>query len=264
MLIVFSDLHNENRLHDSQSVEKIKNALDRHNHNPHYLIIAGDISDKGKKSPNSIDFIQKIQEKLKIGKEKTFICPGNHDISCEHRDFFHEYLPDLGRVCSSENILFDKNASYSNIEDDKLSILLVNSSYKLNRDMGNVDIQELRNALDKCSMNRKVVIMHHHLIPEEKTTSHVSNASSFLELIIEKNVNLVIHGHTHARKQFKIDGCQICGIGTMSSNLEISNNYQFGFFDNDLRPYVYRYFPDGNGRETGFWQYIDQENVIVR
>jgi predicted phosphodiesterase len=236
-------------------------ALEKNQHIPKYLIVAGDISEKGQNSPNSIRFIQETQKILGINKGKTFICPGNHDISCEHRDFFHGYLADLGSLCLSDNILFDnkKPVSYQDIKDDDLSIILVNSCYKLDHETSEVNILELRTVLSKCSMKRKVIILHHHLIPEEGNISHISNASAFLELVKEKRVNLVIHGHTHAKTQFGIDGCLICGIGTMSSHLGTSNNYQFGFFDNYLQPYIYRYLPDEcdvGGGEKGIWKCI--------
>jgi len=135
----------------------------------------------------------------------VYTTPGNHDYN------FNRNLKNYHRLIKNEDRYI---VNYSNV-----SLFFMNSGpnhygefYDWLRNIDgagfyNCDIQWLESALDNCSYNFKIVLMHHPAINSRSKNGEMHgviarNREAFIDLCEKYNVELVLTGHTHNSKVF--------------------------------------------------------------
>lgn len=150
------------------------------------LIVSGDLSNDG--STWSYKYIDKSLAHLGI---PTFCCPGNHDNLDE---FYHGYKPSFYKTCET-------------FELGGWTFIMLNSAVTgMSRGFFNPDTLT---KLIPPSSGSVAVVLHHPPIEQRGWLNKklLENRNEFNDIIHQnKNVKLVLYGHTHYHAENVING----------------------------------------------------------
>jgi hypothetical protein len=194
--------------------------------------ILGDIVDQGDASSyeKAIELLIYIKEVFTDYDPKFEFTPGNHDLCgcplssippiCKKQkckiDKYNEFI---NKVSPNQN--FDSNLLYS--EYDDIGIILASSVFHGNCKYGLIDIEALSNIDIK---KPSVLVTHHAFFSVGKDdSSAIRNAYEILNVIEEKNIICVLHGHTHGYMNITIgEKCQVVGVSPFFKPIPNINN----------------------------------------
>lgn len=238
-ILQLADLHNSNN-YNSDRVEKIIKEMIAIINNKVMkneelvFIICGDILNKGINDgySASLYLIQNICKEINVESVKFLVCPGNHDIvNSDLGSPFKQLDKFIFNLTMDTKISFDgKNTNMITINN--IDFIMINSSYHLNHEYGKIDLDSL-NFILNSSHNKKVIILHHHLIPiREGENSTVVNSYEFFKILELNNVLAILHGHQHMKMQMVIGESltKIIGVGSIFAEIATNYNNQFNLF----------------------------------
>ncbi|VVB60152.1 DNA polymerase II small subunit [uncultured archaeon] len=174
---------------------KIVNSL-----NADFIFISGDITTDGLLSEYEL-----AQKKIKEISGKIFVVPGNHDERNLGFKLFPEFFGETDFIHSLKDVTLIGLASSEPDKDD-----------------GRLGRGRYRKIVE-CIVPNKLTIVgfHHHLIPvpgSGKETNIIEDAGETLDLILRKEVPLVLMGHRHVPWAVKIHKTLLVNAGTFSCN----------------------------------------------
>ncbi len=207
-----------------------------------YLIISGDIADKGilEEFKTAKKFINTIISKLGINKENLLIVPGDHDINYDDCRLAHEKGLREGETRKSFEYFTEKFKNFTDFYDEiydekltfspektivnyltinepeKLLVIGLNSNYKIDYDGGNgyFHIDNLRNELKELSSKHPdfsiIGVFHHNIFAayDNKMTGQWDNSNSdsnrlaVFRVFEELGINTLLYGNEHTRCSF--------------------------------------------------------------
>lgn len=196
------------------------------------IIISGDISNDG--SLWSYRYVDSIFADINI---PTYCCPGNHD---NLKLFYEGYKP---HFYSTQELL--------NIGG--WTFILLNSAVA-GMSRGMTDLENLETLLSQATGNIAIVL-HHPPIEQEGWLNRklLENRNEFIELISRnKNVKLVLHGHTHHNSIIRRD------------NLIFSSASSIGFaFAPELPKFEIAHGQEGFSLLTFNGENVSIENILI-
>jgi len=199
----------------------------KYQENKLYLIVTGDITEKG--SMNEFDISLKILNKictdLSINKKDVLIVPGDHDVSWIDCINAYEksdksklaYLLNEQKFINFKNFYdiffqtdFNPNnqiVNYLDIEDEKILILGLNSNYKVGTKPadGFIDGEklemELAGILPKYTNYSKIAAFHHNFIANYEMSYKGQwekiNLQDITRLLNKNEFKIVLYGNEH-------------------------------------------------------------------
>ena len=190
-LIHISDIHLTENSHEIwgvkthehffKAIQKIKclDSIDG-------IIVSGDLSDDG--SRRSYEYIDRAFAEVGI---PTFCCPGNHDNLDE---FYHGYKPLFYRTCETFKL-------------GGWTFIMLNSAVNgMSKGFFNPDTLT---KLIPPNSGSVAVVLHHPPIEQKGWLNRklLENRNEFNDIIHQnKNVKLVLYGHTHYHSENVING----------------------------------------------------------
>lgn len=221
-LVQISDIHYGPQFRQSvfdKAVDEI-NSL-----KPDVLIVTGDLTENGIIS--EYEGAKRNLENIKC--EHKVYCSGNHDYK------------------STGYLLFKKFFEPKRVmEFDDLVIVTV-STARPDRDEGEIGYRQLvwlQKTLSKYENKKKIVAMHHHVIPVPDTGTDVitvRDAGDALRTLVYSNVDLVLNGHRHRPWIWRLEGLMIVHAGTLSSERMrgfFANSYNIIQIDDEIKPSI--------------------------
>jgi 3',5'-cyclic AMP phosphodiesterase CpdA len=169
---------------------------------PDVIVHSGDLTENG-----VLPDYELALEKINLFDSKIVIAPGNHDEKNYGQSLFKEMIS-----------LMDYE-----VHVGKAAIFVMNSP-EPDRDAGRLG-RRRQDLLDKKLKILpkdaiKIVVFHHHLIPVPyagRETNVLEDAGDILEMILAREVNLVLMGHRHVARALKIHNTVLINAGTVSS-----------------------------------------------
>lgn len=158
---------------------------DINKHNVKFIIITGDITEKGLNSE-----LLRAKEILKQLNRPYFIIPGNHDTKWSESG------------CTKFNEIFGDNKFIFYYED--YCFIGINSGIPLRGGGGHIaveDLEWLKSKLTKLNSNTKIIFAVHHQLDKE-----IDNHKEVINLLTRFNNVFVLVGHGHANKGYNFDG----------------------------------------------------------
>jgi len=242
-IAVISDLHigrkarakdfcpyDEKEARDTDYKGKFLRFIDAHSIRADYLVIPGDISDRGQPDEFKLAsaLIKEIARGLHVGPKRIVFVPGNHDVDWEESSipdssgFRHRmrYAPlrDPGlifeRLVGSKRPHFYEPPHFRIWEFEHLMAVGYNSAWSDDRSvsvhhglMSNDHVRKLDErlaGLDLSPNRLRLFIVHHHPIQysdpiaDEPDFSAMTNSENLLAVLGKHNFDLLIHGHKHS------------------------------------------------------------------
>jgi 3',5'-cyclic AMP phosphodiesterase CpdA len=248
------------------------------------IIITGDIAYHGKKEEYDLaaKFIDKLLSCTGISKEGLFIVPGNHDINQNSMNNSAKKLcaiknrEDIRNIIdnkSTRDILLEPLQEYSSFikelglgttvstNDDlsfsgmcmhaSLGIAGINSTFGSGvntdsttgkiKDKGNIFVGETqveRTVNSLIDPGLKIAMMHHPL-------SYLSDHDTDVEKVLQKQCNILLHGHLHKSEFKKIGGIggnlAVIPVGSLYQGRELVNSYNIATVDFEQYKIVVQY-----------------------
>lgn len=229
-----SDLHLSLENDKGRGAKLIELLEDIKKRNCNHIVVTGDIGDNPK--PEDLIYAREIFSQYDLMQpEALSLVPGNHDIYGSAPPGEMCFM--FPKICSEINIdemedqfveifkdTFDEKPSFPNVKIvDNIALIGINSliewSIEMNPEGSNGGMEENKlEKLDKLLKNKelndkfKIVLIHHHFSKPEDV-AHLPGHSlwlkgisykmdfhhpgKFLKILKKRNVNLVLHGHTH-------------------------------------------------------------------
>jgi 3',5'-cyclic AMP phosphodiesterase CpdA len=171
------------------------NALDSD-----FVFVSGDLTTDGLLSEYEC-----AARKMKEIGSRMFVVPGNHDERNLGFKLFPEFFGETDFIHSLKDVT-----------------LLGLASSEPDKDDGRLGRGRYR-KIEDCIAPRKLAIVgfHHHLIPvpgSGRETNIIEDAGETLDLILRKEVPLVLMGHRHVPWAVKIHKTLLVNAGTFSCN----------------------------------------------
>jgi Icc protein len=179
-IVQLSDLHC--RSGESFPREKLQTAVNEINeYDPDLVVVTGDLTEDGFK--NECEEAKRFLDEIAAQK---MMVPGNHDMKYTGHLIFQQF--------------FSSPTSF--MENGELACFCANTARpdKEEGRFGQDQMNTLTEHLSNLQGKRKVVAMHHHLIPIPDTgleRATIEDAGDVLKLLSSLNVNLVLCGHRH-------------------------------------------------------------------
>jgi len=219
-LVQISDIHCGPQFQKSifdKAVEEINSIK------PDVLIVTGDLTENG-----IISEYEDAKRNLdRIDCENKVYCSGNHDYK------FTGYL------------LFKRFFESKRVIEFDDSIIVTVSTARPDRDEGEIGYRQLvwlQRTLSKHKNKRKIVAMHHHVVPVPDTGTDiitVLDAGDALRTLVYSNVDLVLSGHRHRPWIWRLEGLMVVHAGTLSSERTrgfFANSYNIIQIDDKIKP----------------------------
>lgn len=216
VIIQLSDFH----LNDSSDYELAKLKIDKLFETVKSQLInekivfciCGDIYDKGNDLGNvpAFKILNYLRNKFKSFELSFEFVPGNHDLV--NADFI-EFDELIGVYTDSNKYSYSKeNLVIRNYGD--ITLILINSVYHKDHEYGDIDIKTLEKEI-RSIKNNIILVTHHTLMSRyDKDKSPIRNSYDLLNLIEEKKISAVLHGHTHGYSKIKVgENCHVIGVG---------------------------------------------------
>jgi 3',5'-cyclic AMP phosphodiesterase CpdA len=179
---------------------------------PHVILVTGDLADQPKsdllnEARDYLTGLAKHCEPSHADLPRLLVIPGNHD---------RRYRGTIPHNSKKYDASFRQIASSAYFEADNVWIYGFDSTQKrqfgANGEILSRDITDFIRAYDKLEQahgqrfknSYKIVALHHHPIPinlDSKASRWLTllNAAEFLDAVLKKNINLILHGHEHIR-----------------------------------------------------------------
>lgn len=236
-ILQISDLH----INEQISIDECKNRINKiYDHLKNSIkederlifCICGDIIDKGQNSPKEVyqkakSIFEHIMEKFKDYNPAFEFVPGNHDIAKDGFLDFDEFIKDF--ITPNIYKFQEENIIVRNYDD--IDIILINSSAHKDYSYGQIDIASLEQIIESCT-NQVILVTHHTLMSRyDNDCSSIRNAYKLFDLLKNKKVISLLHGHVHGYSEFTVDNsCKVIGIGSFLKVTDNVNN-QFNTID---------------------------------
>ncbi|WP_296874916.1 metallophosphoesterase [uncultured Methanobrevibacter sp.] len=197
-----SDLHVSNISFDEEifmaAVAEINNLQ------PDMIILTGDITDTGYYKE-----FEQAKRYLEMFEAPLFAIPGNHDARNLGYQTFEELVGEK---------------SWKLTMDGDFTVIGIDSSSP-DVDGGHVGRPQhmwLEHQLDECVINENFIIvaLHHHVVPIPQTGRErnvLNDAGDILDTLITHEVDLVLSGHKHVPKIWKLNDTLIINAGSLCS-----------------------------------------------
>ena len=183
------------------------------------VFISGDLTTDG-----LISEYEYAQKKLKEIKGKLVIVPGNHDERNLGWKLFPEFFGETDFIHTYDEMNLVGLASS---EPDKDNGRLGRGRHKL-----------IENGIKKDD-KMTVIGFHHHLVPvpnSGRETNIIDDSGETLDIILKKEIPLVLMGHRHVPWAVKIHKTLLVNAGTFSCNrtrAHFGNTFNIIDIDND-------------------------------
>lgn len=204
-----------------------------------YLIISGDIADKGifEEFNTANKIIEAIISKLNIKKDKVLIVPGDHDINYDDCRLAHQIGKREGESKKSFEYFIEKFKNFTNFyseffegkldfspektivnyitlkEPENLLIIGLNSNYKIDYDGGDgyFNIENLRRELSELLLKFPdfsiICVFHHNIFAsydnsmtgQWDSSNSDSNRLAVFRVFDEFGINTLLYGNEHTR-----------------------------------------------------------------
>ena len=179
-----------------------------------FVFISGDLTTDGLLSEYEL-----AQKKTKEISSKIFAVPGNHDERNLGFKLFPEFFGETDFIHSLKNVT-----------------LLGLASSEPDKDDGRLGRGRYRKIVDCITPNKLTIVgFHHHLVPvpgSGRETNIIEDAGETLDLILRKEVPLVLMGHRHVPWAVKIHKTLLVNAGTLSCNrTRAHHGYTFNVID---------------------------------
>lgn len=240
LIVHISDLHISNITFDEtmfmNAVTEINNLQ------PDMILLTGDLTENGyyKEFEQATRYLKALDAPL-------FAVPGNHDA----RNLGYQTFEDL---------IGEK--SWKLTMDDNFTVIGIDSSTP-DDDKGHVGRPQhmwLEHQLDECVVNENfsIVALHHHVVPIPQTGRErnvLSDAGDILDTLTTHEVDLVLSGHKHVPKIWKLNETLIVNAGSLSSTKlrgKIKNSYNvYNITENEIEIFL----NEVNGEKFLFGKY---------
>ena len=198
LLVQISDIHCGPQFRQSvfrSAVNEI-NTL-----SPDVVLVTGDLTEDGLIS----QFQMAAQELRALTAETMIYVSGNHDYRSTGYLLFRKYFP------------------FHQVTELPDAVIVVLSSARPDRDDGEVGHRQnlwLERTLSGYEEKRKIVAIHHHVIPVPDTGADqitVIDAGDVLRSLIKSRVDLVLCGHRHRPWQWHLEETDVIHAGSVSS-----------------------------------------------
>lgn len=270
-ILQIADLHNSNKNtfeKMNKIIEEMSICINANVSSTEQLIFAicGDVLNKGDTSgfEDTLEFLQKMLDKIDNKNVEFVICPGNHDIvtnACGKS--FKELDKFIFKLTLDSKIKFEDNSV--NLKTiNNIDFIIINSSYHLDTKYGKIDLVKLKKILDESKNEKKVIIIHHHLIPiKESENSTIVNSYEFFRLLEGKNILAILHGHQHMKIEIVVGTglTRIIGVGSLLAEIDYNYNNQFNLINinesniENIIEHKYNMDEMGNGTLGKFMEY---------
>lgn len=218
---------------------------------PILVAVCGDITFKGQKSGYDLAerFFLSLKDKLSFNT-LCFPCPGNHDI-IKNEEQFESFNRFSWNITKNGDLAFTSEKSVVSVDYKYYHIVVLNSAYHRDHTYGLVNLDDFNLELSKYPGKPKIVILHHHPIPVEKSDySTLRNAYEFLTIASENNALVIFHGHRHMAHSLTIGpgNTALIGVGSpfFLDSLNINNQLNILHIDNNKikKALSFRYIAD--------------------
>ncbi|MEM3383645.1 MAG: metallophosphoesterase [Nitrososphaerales archaeon] len=190
---------------------------------PDILIITGDLTENG-----IIQEYECAKRNLEnINCKNKIYCSGNHDYR------------------STGYLLFKKFFEPKRVIEFEDFVIITISTARPDRDEGEIGYRQLlwlQKTLSKYVNKKKILAMHHHVIPVPDTGTDlitVLDAGDALRTFLYSNVDLVLNGHRHRPWIWNLEGLTIIHAGTLSSERMrgfFENSYNIIEIEDEIKP----------------------------
>lgn len=179
-----------------------------------------------------------LVESLSSWQTSYEFVPGNHDMGYPKFERFDGIVSTFTdtQYHYSKNHIISKDICGNNF-------LFVNTSFHGDHEFGNIDFDDLDSKIlsNKCN----ILVCHHSILSEDQNDK--ACIKGITRLLRNKNMRIILNGHTHGDFSVKIDHIHKIGIGSIFKIEENINN-QFNLIDLDNRGNAivknYRYHKD--------------------
>jgi len=193
---------------------------------PDGVIVTGDLTEDG--------LVKQYQQARKaldqIDAEKLVICSGNHDYRSTGYYLFRHYFQPKPVIEVGDTVFTTLGTARPERDDGEV---------------GYRQIMWLKRILDQHKEKRKVVVMHHHVLPIPDTGTdriRIVDAGDLLRIITRSNVDLVLCGHRHRPWIWRLEDFVVVNAGTLSSERTrgfFANSYNIiELRDKEIRAYL--------------------------
>jgi len=177
---------------------------------PEGVIVTGDLTEDG-----LLDQYRQAKAELdKIDARKILICSGNHDYRSTGYLLFRHFFPSRQVEVVGDTVFTSVSTARPERDDGE-------AGYR--------QIMWLKKILARHKDRRKVVAMHHHVLPVPDTGTdriRIFDAGDVLRTIAQSHVELVLCGHRHRPWRWRLEDFTVVNAGTVSSEK------LRGFFEN--------------------------------
>ena len=234
-IIQIADLH----INKDSDIDKFKSRIPRlydalgknlNKEESTVFCILGDIVDKGNPAfyNNAIELLNYIKKVFTDYAPKFVFIPGNHDLCscrllsdkliCYEQKRTIDYYNNFIRSFDNSYNLTDNYKEYDNI-----GIILASSVSHGNCEYGLIDTE----ALNSINLTKPSILITHHAFfsVDNNDSAAIRNTYKIFNVIEEKNIIGVLHGHTHGYMNIKIgEKCQVVGVGPFLKPIPNINN----------------------------------------
>jgi len=222
----------------SKFFKKIKN----NSQNIDYIIITGDLSNKGKKKEyvEVSKFLKELSKKLNVDPLKFIICPGNHDVNWDKnmiaynnsvneflekeesapsqetaytfqsrkfedfKEFYDKFYDNKREFDPKKSIFYNEKSTFDNID---VQICALNSCYRESFccHQGYINHEQLTIELEDMDKTILKIFALHHIPVTLNEPQSIQNWDSEIKfLCTEYNIRVFIFGHQHKSQTFKL------------------------------------------------------------
>lgn len=193
---------------------------------PDGVIVTGDLTEEG--------LVKQYQQARKvidqIDAEKLVICSGNHDYRSTGYYLFRHYFHPKPVIEVGDTVFATLGTARPERDDGEV---------------GYRQIMWLKRTLERHKDKRKVVAMHHHVLPVPDTGTdriRIVDAGDLLRIINRSEVDLVLCGHRHRPWIWRLEDFAVVNAGTLSSERTrgfFANSYNIiELQDKEIRAYL--------------------------
>jgi 3',5'-cyclic AMP phosphodiesterase CpdA len=231
---------------------------------PDLLAVTGDLAEMGRKSEfeNVLQFLDRLTERLELGRERVLLVPGNHDINrslceayfkeCEGHEetplepYWRKFQPYASFFQSfyggQSSIRFTEAAPWTlyEIEDLKVVVAGLNSTWRESHrpqdHYGWAGEKQLRWFAGKLRTYKergwlRLGLIHHNVLRRAHEDNENLHDADELRSILGGELNLLLHGHTHQARLDFLGRLPVLSTGSASvvadaRPQEVPNQYQ--------------------------------------
>jgi len=264
-------------------VDDLQRLENRYELLPDMVIVTGDLTNKGRdrEFEEAFHFLERIEQSLKLPRERIVIIPGNHDINRNRCEEYFEECEEFEETPSlpywkkwqpwekmfrefyleCPDITFAKEEYWTlfEIEDQRVVIAGLNStvadSHRKDDHYGYLGEEQLHWFEMKLKNARydgwlRIGAIHHNPISKNREDkSSLDDRDDFVARL-GKHLNVILHGHTHDGKRESLSGIPVLSTGSTGVRIndrpeEVPNQYQIlQFTKGHIFLYARHYAPD--------------------